>query len=317
MPRSTMSFPAHVARIICIALVAVATAAMLPTPSHAGLNPTTRKNCNVFVKYKLRSTMTYTNGFSQSIYLCGSQCVDGGCGFAEIHPRWYDSGGGVLISVDCRIGSAPNFTNVYTLNSHYHAGEAFFPTAGFGSDSIGIARSSMYADVVVADSAGGTLVTLTNFQGVLHGKQITDFGSAYRCVVWNSASASDTLIRPGNLLLDGSVRIEHGQVKTTGIFSSSDFLVDNAVDSTGYSVLRVRPAAGLAKHLFVPVSDAGNTVALSSFDEVGYGDYDPNFIFDPNSISYRPPLPLCSGLGALAMGAGLLLAGVAARRRAV
>lgn len=303
----------RVARQACAALVL---AVCLPAAAHAGLTPTARKNCNVFPKFKLHATMTYTNGFHQSVFLCGGDCTDQGCSFAEIHPKWIDNQTGVtLVSVDCRIGSLPHFCSVNTLNSHYHAGEAYLGPSAITPDSLGVARCSLTADAVVADSAGGTLVTLTGFTGALAAKHLTDFGSALRCVVWNSASAADTVIRPGNVLADGSVRIEHGIVATTGIFSGSDFVVDTVVDSTGYTVLRVRPTAGLAKHIFVPVDDAGNTVAISSFNEVGFGDYDPNFIYNEDETGFATSLPGLSPIGQLLTGAVLLLAGVLAIRR--
>jgi len=175
-----------------------------------------------------------------------------------------------------------------------------------GLDSVGIARSELRLDFdITGVSPNSSIVTLNNFSGVLSAKKSTLFGAAFQTLLWKGLSTLDSLVSPSNLILDGSVRIENGQVIMAGMFAPGDFIISNAVDpQTGDSIIQVEPVPGLQKTFTVAGDTTDNSIAVTTSSSAGFGTFDPNQVY----VNSRLPstIPTLSEWGMMIF-AGLLV----------
>jgi FG-GAP-like repeat len=265
----------------------------IPLTSVAGMNPTVRKNCKIFAKYRLEAEITHTVG--------NKHCrrVDTGCGYAEVevpcfYPYAYGSG---------QIGSGAAPWTLTSVDGTYSGGRAFISPANLGPESVGVARGAITPVVDFADGPNNTtIVTIHDFTGSISAKSNSLFGDAFRCVVWKGSTIADSALTPTNILWDGGVRIEDGGAFALGTFSLSDFVITTTTDdSTGFPVILVTPIEGLTKTIIVNDADLDNSVAVSMFDDVGYGVYDPNGIFsDSHAYSSMLTIDATGGSGTYA-----------------
>lgn len=92
----------------------------------------------------------------------------------------------------------------------------------------GFSRCEFNQQVMIHGGLGNGIIKIKNIEGLMSVATNTDFSSFYRIVIWMPADNEelgfqDTLITPKKMLWEASVRIESGEVITTGGFTGEEF----------------------------------------------------------------------------------------------
>jgi hypothetical protein len=288
-------------KTIFIKLLALIIFVFIQNYSKAGIDVTIRKTCSIQNKYKVRVAI-WEQTSSGSVLVCSQS--NSGCTYALAACNGFIP----LARADRRIGSNKHSYHYYSYP--YYAGNSFVYPSVVTSSIVGIGIGDIEEEINFNSTANNTEVTINGFSGRLAASINSQYGSAYRVVIWKGINGSDSIMNPSKVLLEGSVRIENGTVITTGFFSPSDFTVTTVLDASGFMVNKVEPIVGLQKVLQLPYDDADNSIAVHVANHGGFGDYDPNAIFDDDVA-----IPTLTEWGLILLAIVLLTIGVIILKR--
>jgi hypothetical protein len=240
---------------------------MIANDSFAGWSTTTRSSCHWYAKRYVANSHSYDYSTGEFFNDHNGDC---NCAVANL----IGQNANPSYNWPCAYAYAQNGSGSCNnrgfsgTNAWYCASGAEYPTTParpmvpptkISPDSVGKSECQFSQNVSYEGDRYG-LIRIDNISGFLSASTNTQFGAWYRIVLWVPQDIStgkgyeDTLITPQKVLWEGSIRIENGQIITTGGFSARDFDTTTTADSvlvstTGQKQLfQVRRANGRAPY---------------------------------------------------------------------